>query len=414
MSESLGKAVLDLSVDNAAYNSSMDAAESRTKQSADKMEKTLQKVSMAMVAAGAAIAAALGVAVKAAEEQRIGIERLESTLLNVGVAYGEVREELEANIAAMQRKTGVGDSEQRDALNSLIITTNDYKRALELLPLAIDLAAAKEMDLKTASELVGRVAEGNTTILTRYGMQLEEGATAAEALAMLQERVGGTAEAMASPIDIAKAAVGDLGEAIGDVLLPKFNELLNENVIPFVEKLIEWVEANDWVVDAVAKLAGALIAGGGIIAAMIMLSKAIAAVNAALIIMQSLSGIGIVKVLGGLAVAAGAIVGMNKLMSQSSSNLETELAAQVPSMDSGGIVPGPIGAPVLLQARGGERYAGIGGTGFGGGIQINFGNYMGDDMSRRQLIRDLEQFFDENEQRSTYKPSKTETWGNRI
>ena len=42
-------------------------------------------------------------------------------------------------------------------------------------------ARAKNMDLSKAGDLIGKVLNGNTTILNRYGVRVKEGATAQEA-----------------------------------------------------------------------------------------------------------------------------------------------------------------------------------------------------------------------------------------
>ena len=54
-------------------------------------------------------------------------------------------------------------------------------------------------------------------------------------------------------------------------------------------------------------------------------------------------------------------------------------------MATGGVVPGPRGAPVPIIAHGGEEYAGVGKT--FRGLTLNIGTLMGDDASLRELVR---------------------------
>ena len=395
MAISVGDAVLKITGDT----SGLDKALEDTKKKVQDTDTALRNVGLGMMAAGTAIAVGLGVAVKSAEEERLTIVKLEQALKNVGVAYSEVSESLEKNMAATMRKTGVSDEQQRDALRKLIIVTGNYKEALDLLPLAIDMAAAMDMDLVGASQLLGRVMEGNVGILTRYGIVLKEGATVAEALAAIQEKVGGTAEAAASPMAILSETMGEMSETIGRALLPALNDLLQNNIIPVVEKITKWIEVNPKVVEGVAMLAGALLAGGGLIFAMSMLSKAIIAVNTALIIMQSLTGVGILKVLAGLAVAGGAIYGMNKLMEGSSS--------PVVPLQHGGIVTRPTlamvgesGAEAVMPL---DRMGSMGGT----TLNIHVGNFMGDELSLRQFTRRISDIIKQEDRRTVNPPTLT-------
>ncbi len=188
-----------------------------------------KKAGLVMLGMGTAMAAGLGMAVKSAEEERVGIMRLDAQLKNVGTSYDKVKSSLEGVIKATMLKTGVADDEQREALGQLVLATGNYEKALSMLPLALDFAAAKQIDLNTAAELLGKVAQGNTSLLTRYGIVLKEGATAVEALAIIQGKVAGTAQAMVSPMKVFSNLVKDLSENIGAVLLPK--------VSGFVEKL---------------------------------------------------------------------------------------------------------------------------------------------------------------------------------
>src|SRR3990167_7818365 len=150
MAETLIELVARISTDASELKKALSDAEGKTEQSSKKMADSLKKVGMAMAASGAAITTAMGFMGKAAIDEEINIKRLATTMGNVGVSYDKVRDSLEAVISATQRKTGVADNEQRDILNCLILVTNDYNKALELLPLSLDLAAAGGMDAATA------------------------------------------------------------------------------------------------------------------------------------------------------------------------------------------------------------------------------------------------------------------------
>jgi len=251
-----------------------------------------------------------------------------------------------------------GVDQQRAALGDLIIATNDYQKSLELLPLALDLAAAKEMDVATAAELVGKVAAGNLGTLSRYGIVLGEGATAAEALAVLQERVAGSAAATKDPIELLKNNLSDVAEVIGGALLgdaDKFLDKVNEILV----QAVEWIKNNENLVRTIGAVGLVLIGAGGVLFAISQVSKAIIALNAALAIMQALSGPkGWATLAIGLGIAGGSIWGINELMKK----------AEVPEFASGGVVPGAIGEPQLAVVHGGEYVSPVGQT---AGVSIN-------------------------------------------
>jgi len=320
--------------------------------------KQMRNMGIGMMAAGGAIVAGMGMAVKAANAERIGISRLEAQLKNVGVSYDHVKGSLEDVISATQYKTGIADDEQRIALGELVMITGDYQRSLDLMPLALDLAAAKEMDLGTAAEVVGRVAVGNTTILKRYGIELKEGATAAEALAEMQSKVGGTAEATRDPMKVLGAQIGDLKEAIGTALLPVVTKWLDKLTL-IIKNVQIWAEANPTLIKTIAAVGVALIGAGGLLIALSQISKAVISINAALVVLRALSGpTGWAMLAAGMAIAAGTIVGMKKLIG----------GATVPTMQHGGIVTrptfglmgeaGPEAIVPLSRMRGGVTWTG--------------------------------------------------------
>ncbi len=204
--------------------------------------KQLKIAGTAFTGFGLAILGGLVMVTKAAAEEEAGIIKLAAAMRTVGVAYEDVRGSLEALIDATQQKTAFADDQQREALSALIIITGNYATALGLLPLAMDIARAKSMDLVTAAELVGRVAQGNTGMLARYGIVLKENATATEALAALQKMFAGQAEAYgassAGQIELLKENLGDLAEAMGTTLLPVMRDLTSQ-----LNSLTQWFKA---------------------------------------------------------------------------------------------------------------------------------------------------------------------------
>jgi len=242
-----------------------EAALKRAGGAVDDFAKKARGIGLAMAAVGAAGAFMLTKAVTAAISEQQGIKLLDQALRNVGTSYKAQEEAIEKVIAAQQRKTNFGDGEQREALQRLVALGGTYQKALEAMPATLDLAAGLQIDLATASNLVGRALAGNTELFTRYGLQLREGASAQEALDAITRKFGGSAQAAANPITQLGNALGDLQEAFGTALLPA--------VLPVIEALKNFaVFLNEH--PRIAKIAAPIAAIG----------VAFAAVNGALLI----------------------------------------------------------------------------------------------------------------------------------
>ncbi len=187
---------------------------------------SVTKIGAAMMGMGVAMVAGLGMAVKSAEEERISIMRLDAQLKNLGISYDNVKESLEGVIKVTMLKTGVADDAQRDAISRLLLVTNDYNKALKLLPLTLDLAAAGEMDAGTAATYLGKamleLENGAEKVSIRFGRTTLEFKNLDE----LMKRVGGTAERMVSPLTVMGNLFKDLTETIGAQLLPDVNNIV--------------------------------------------------------------------------------------------------------------------------------------------------------------------------------------------
>ena len=125
-----------------------------------------------------------------------------------------LRTSLYANVAAFEGNTaaiedrifagqrlGFSDDEQRESLTKLVGVTKDETKALEVQRTAMDLARMRGMSLADATELLGKVAGGNVSILRRYGIAIEKGASSTEALAAIQKMAQGQASTFADTID---------------------------------------------------------------------------------------------------------------------------------------------------------------------------------------------------------------------
>ncbi len=226
----------------------------------NKLEKQFKDFSNKAIKAFGVAAAAVGAfavkvgydAVKAAMEDQKSQALLANALRNTVGATDEAIASMEAYISKTQLAFGVVDDQLRPALAKLAASTGDLGDAQGLLNVALDISAAKNIDLETAAGLLGKAYNGNLSSLKKLFPQISattiKSKDFAAALAEVNKEVGGAAAARANTfsgqIERIKIAFGEASETLGYKLLPlvtKFADLIIQKVIPAVQK---WVDEN--------------------------------------------------------------------------------------------------------------------------------------------------------------------------
>jgi len=167
---------------------------------------------------------ALTATIKASAEQELAVRKLDAALSPLGDSAAAISKELQEYASALQKTTQYGDETiiaGQALIASFTKNTEEIKGATKA---ALDLAAATGQSLQSAFLLLGRAAAGETSMLSRYGITLDEGTPKAEkfaaALVKINEQFGGQAAAQAETFAGRMAqlgnAFGDLQEAIGD------------------------------------------------------------------------------------------------------------------------------------------------------------------------------------------------------
>ena len=181
---------------------------------------------------------------QAAAEDEQSVAKLRTAVENSGASWDVMRSGMEATIATAQ-KMAFTDDQARDALSLLTAQTGSAEEAQKRFGLAMDLARGANIDVATASKLLGKVTEENVNVLGRYGLAVTEGTTETELFAMVQERFGGQAEAFAGStagkFEVAKIRIQEAKEALGAQLLPVMAILANvlaEKVLPAIEGFV--------------------------------------------------------------------------------------------------------------------------------------------------------------------------------
>jgi lambda family phage tail tape measure protein len=176
----------------------------------------------------------------AAKEQ----ERVQNDL---SAALATTGDNIQANIqrfsdyaSEIQRQTIYGDELLMQTMaygKNLGIQTHQLEAATKA---AVGLAAKYRVDLNTSMQLVGRASQGQTQMLTRYGIVLNETLSPQDKFNELL-KIGSEAFSLAEAqtrtasgeIQQMQNAVGDYGEVLGDFVLPiqsAFVEMLADTV----------------------------------------------------------------------------------------------------------------------------------------------------------------------------------------
>lgn len=205
---------------------------------------------------------------KGTKEQTAAAEAMELNLKDLARAteiynntLSDQTDEMNAAIVVGE-KLAFSDDEQRAAIARLITSTHDKKKAYELDALAMDFARLKGIDLATAANIVGKVYDGNTAILNRYGIAVAKGTSSTDALAMMQAAAAGQAEAYGKTVagswESFQILIGDVVEDVGSTLLPVLQRMavyLTDTLVPAVAgiaaKFTDWATQNQPLIDQV-------------------------------------------------------------------------------------------------------------------------------------------------------------------
>jgi hypothetical protein len=151
------------------------------------------------------------------------LAQLRVNVENAGLSYKTLGPQVKT-IAEEHTQLGYTVEETEQSLGKLLLTTGNYKDAVNLNNLAMDLARSKSIDLNTATVLVEQVMAGNTRVMKQYGISLDSATTSAEALTILQDKVKGSAAAAADTAAgkwrEVQAQWKELEVAVGEQILP--------------------------------------------------------------------------------------------------------------------------------------------------------------------------------------------------
>jgi hypothetical protein len=159
--------------------------------------------------------------------------------------------DLKAYAASLQKATVYGDEEilsQMAYAANLGVTTDRLREAAKA---AIGLAAKYRIDLRSAMMLIGRASQGQTQMLTRYGIILDATLSDEEKFNALL-KIGAESMALATAeTKSAEGAVKQLANTWSD-----FKEDIGPGIIETLKAISQWVKDNDEDIKTAAKNIG--------------------------------------------------------------------------------------------------------------------------------------------------------------
>lgn len=341
------------------------------------------------------------------------LEELNKTLGITGSSFVGMQKAME-DVGKSAVKLGFDDESASVAFAKLFQVTQNVTQAQDDLKLAMDLAAFSGRGLEESAGAITKVHAGATRILKEFGIELKDNATEADALAALQERVTGSAAAMADTtagkLQVLSVSWQNLKETVGASLA--------EAIGPFITQLTEWSqkpETQEKLQEISKELANFVK----------QMTPIITQVLPVFIQLLEISGKTLLKVATFLfkdlpnAIAT-AIVAIDDLInritdfiikienalrklkefittgqySSSGASLNPFSSSfKLPGFADGGVVGGPLGAPTLAVVHGGETVVPPGKS-FGGfgGININItGTFLSEDAAEKMASLMIDQ-----------------------
>lgn len=154
--------------------------------------------------------------IKLFQIQEAAVEGLRSALLKQGIAYQSVTSDLMKFSSEMQSQTVHGDEQIAMVMSqglNMGITADKIKEATEA---AIGLSAAYNMQLGSAMMLIARASQGQTQMLTRYGIVLDKNLKPQEKYAALLKLGAGNMQIAADKTKTLTGSLQQTGNLVND------------------------------------------------------------------------------------------------------------------------------------------------------------------------------------------------------
>jgi hypothetical protein len=237
--------VIELVGKSDKFTKTLDDAEKASSSFGDKVAGAGKKMT---AFASVPIAGFLVASTKAAMDDADAQAHLAQTLSTTVGNSQKLVTQVEGYITAAQKASTFTDDDLRPAFENLVRVTHNAEDANSLLGIAMDVAAAKHIDLSTASQAVAKAHEGNFAAVNKLVPGLvdvkDKTLTAEQAMGQLASTFGGSAaaatETTAGKMQMLKRDLGEASESMGAKLLPAVTAFANfatEKLLPALDKL---------------------------------------------------------------------------------------------------------------------------------------------------------------------------------
>lgn len=226
----------------------------------DTASKALGNVKKSLLSLKAVISAGIGLVVlrrgfkevtEAAAIEENAINDLSTALKNNNELTKENIDILTRHASALQKGTAFGNEQIIELQKELANFGMSTAAIRENTKMVLDLAAAKKIALKTASELVGKAFKGETGTLSRYGIIIEKNLDRVERFTAVQKELNkqftGAAAAQtktyAGTMQQLSNVYGDLKESIGAFITQSRSSLeIMKTLTGAVEIVTGWLD----------------------------------------------------------------------------------------------------------------------------------------------------------------------------
>ena len=286
----IGELYVSLKADTKEFEAAMQTSLSKTQGFVKGHEAAFKKVGMAVTAAGAAITAALGLAVKGYQEQEVVVKKLSHIMTTATGASNAEIESLRVQAKALERVGVVSDTvtmSLQAQLGTFQLNTETIKK---MTPAIMDMVVAEKGVNATTEDMIsfgnafGMAMEGNYAALTRRGFKIDENTKqiiahgtetekAAAIVKYLESVYKGTNAAMRETstggIAALKMSFGELQDTIGENLIPVIAKLTSI-ITPIINKISDWMERNPALAKTLIIITGAIGVMGVVLGPVIM------------------------------------------------------------------------------------------------------------------------------------------------
>lgn len=380
----MAKSIADLVIKIGADTKDMEAGLSSAQVKLQKLSEGAKKAGIGLMAVGTAITGLGIAAVKSYAETGDALSKMATRTGISAQALSELKyaaqmsgssiEDLETSVKRMQMfmvDATEGSALATDTLDKLGLKLTDLQglnQEDQFLKLSYALAdvddagqrASLAFDLfgKSGTDLLPMFADGSAALAGLRQEANDLGVTMDDVSANKAAELGDSIEDLKFTFDGMKVQIG---EALAPAVINLANSLTEQ-----LKPAIAWLSEHPEATEAFVKFGLAFIGVGGllliipqVVRAFKSIKVAIMEINAAMVFLQALTGVGLVKALVGVAAAGAIIFGMNKVVEANTED--------IPGFADGGIVTKPTLA--MVGEAGPEAITPLG-QGFGNTVNV--------------------------------------------